>query len=69
MYIWTWYIHRHTVNWVVNCDKASSITVVAENGCDGGIHFSIPKPFSSGDVVEWFQCFDLCSDANKWEGS
>ena len=32
-----------------------------------GSHFSIPKPFSSGDVVEWFQRFDLCSDANKWE--
>ena len=48
-----------------DCDKASSITVVAENGCDS--HFSILKPFSSGDVVEWFQRFDLCSDANKWE--
>ena len=32
-----------------------------------GSHFSIPKPFSSGDVVEWCQRFDLCSDANKWE--
>ena len=32
-----------------------------------GSHVSIPKPFSSGDVVEWFQRFDLCSDANKWE--
>ena len=32
-----------------------------------GSHVSIPKPFSSGDVVQWFQRFDLCSDANKWE--
>ena len=32
-----------------------------------GCHVSIPKPFSSGDVVEWFQRFDLCSDANNWE--
>ena len=32
-----------------------------------GSHVSIPKPFSSGDVVEWFQRFNLCSDANKWE--
>ena len=32
-----------------------------------GSHVSIPKPFSSGDVVEWFQRFDLYSDANNWE--
>ena len=32
-----------------------------------GCHVSIPKPFCSGDVVEWFQRFNLCSDANKWE--
>ncbi|KAL5494155.1 hypothetical protein EMCRGX_G015433 [Ephydatia muelleri] len=32
-----------------------------------GSHVSIPNPLSSGDVVEWFQRFDLCSDANKWE--
>ena len=29
-------------------------------------HVSIPKPFSSGDVVEWFTRFEICSKANGW---
>lgn len=29
-------------------------------------HVSVPKPFSSGDVSEWFQRFQICSRANKW---
>eukprot|EP00731_Ephydatia_muelleri_P000950 Em0001g950a len=29
-------------------------------------HFSVPKPFSTGDAVEWFQRFELCSKANEW---
>ena len=24
------------------------------------------KPFTSGNFHEWFMCFDICSDANKW---
>ena len=26
-------------------------------------HISLPKPFASGDVKEWF---DICCTANKW---
>ena len=31
-----------------------------------GTHFSVPKPFSTGNAVEWFQRFELCSKANGW---
>jgi len=24
-------------------------------------HTSLPKPFSGGDVTDWFQCFDTLS--------
>ena len=30
-------------------------------------HVSLPKPFASGNVHEWFVRFDICSDANKWD--
>ena len=30
-------------------------------------HISLPKPFANGDVNEWFQRFDICSRANRWE--
>ena len=30
-------------------------------------HISLPKPFSSGDVSEWFRRFEICSKANKWK--
>ena len=30
-------------------------------------HISLPKPFSSGDVEDWFQRFDICARANGWE--
>ncbi len=29
-------------------------------------HISLPKPFSGGDVKEWFQKFEICSVANAW---
>ena len=29
-------------------------------------HVSIPNLFSSGDVVEWFTRFEICSKANGW---
>ena len=29
-------------------------------------HISIPKPFSTGDVTEWFQRFEICCAANTW---
>ena len=32
-------------------------------------HVSIPKSFSGGDVREWFQKFEICSDANGWDGA
>ena len=30
-------------------------------------HISLPKLFSSGDVKDWFQRFDICARANGWE--
>lgn len=30
-------------------------------------HISLPKPFSSGDVKDWFQRFEICARANGWE--
>ena len=30
-------------------------------------HVSIPRTFSSGDVCEWLQGFEICSKANKWD--
>lgn len=30
-------------------------------------HISLPKPFSSGDVSEWFQRYEICSKANGWK--
>ena len=32
-------------------------------------HISLPKPFSSGDVEDWFQCFDICARANGWDAA
>ena len=32
-------------------------------------HVSIPKSFSGGDAREWFQKFEICSDANGWEAA
>lgn len=29
-------------------------------------HVSIPKPFSTGDITEWFQRFEICCRANSW---
>ena len=31
-----------------------------------GTLISLPSPFSNGDSVEWFQRFELCSQANDW---
>ena len=30
-------------------------------------HIAIPKPFSHGDVREWFQRFEICCKANAWD--
>ena len=32
-------------------------------------HISLAKPFSSGDVKDWFQCFEICTRANGWEAA
>ena len=32
-------------------------------------HISVPKPFSSGDVKDWFQRFDICGRANGWDAA
>ena len=29
-------------------------------------HISLPKPFASGDAKEWFQRFEICCNANRW---
>ena len=29
-------------------------------------HVSVSGPFSSGDIVEWLKCFEICSKVNKW---
>ena len=46
----------------------SLVTLVAE---DGFIvmavgHISVPKSFCDGDAREWFQRFEICCSANKW---
>ena len=32
-------------------------------------HISVPKPFSSGDVEDWFQRFEICGRANGWDAA
>lgn len=32
-------------------------------------HISVPKPFSSGDVEDWFQRFEICARANGWNAA
>ena len=32
-------------------------------------HVSLPKPFSSGDVKDWFQRFEICARANGWDAA
>ncbi|XP_065889767.1 retroviral-like aspartic protease 1 [Dysidea avara] len=32
-------------------------------------HVSIPKSFSGGDTREWFQKFEICSNANGWDAT
>ena len=31
-------------------------------------HISLPKPFTGGDIAEWLQHFDICCEANAWDG-
>ena len=30
-------------------------------------HISIPTSFVGGDVAKWFQRFEMCSRANRWD--
>jgi len=30
-------------------------------------HISLPRPFASGDVAEWFQRYEICCRANAWD--
>ena len=32
-------------------------------------HISIPRPFATGDPIEWFQKFEICSKANSWDAA
>ena len=29
-------------------------------------HISLPSTFLSGNITEWFMCFEICSKSNKW---
>ena len=29
-------------------------------------HISLPSMFSSGNIMEWFTCFEICSKSNEW---
>ena len=41
-------------------------TLVAKDGYPAP-HISLPRPFASGDVVEWFQRYEICCRANAWD--
>ena len=28
-----------------------------------------PESFSDGECAQWIRCFEMCSDANKWDGA
>ena len=43
-----------------------AITLVAEAGFMAERYVSIPKPFFTGDITEWFQRFEICCKANGW---
>ena len=30
-------------------------------------HVSLPKPFASGNIHDWFVRFDICSGTNRWD--
>ena len=32
-------------------------------------HISVPTSFAGGDVAEWFQRFEICSRANRWDAA
>ena len=32
-------------------------------------HISVPKLFSEGDAKEWFQQYEICCTANKWDAA
>ena len=42
------------------------VTLVAEVSFMVEKHVSIPKPFSTGNITEWFQQFEICCRANGW---
>jgi len=43
------------------------ITLVAEMAVTTASAISIPKPFTEGNPVKWFQRYDICCTANVWE--
>ena len=51
-----------------------AVTLVAEDGSAltyqmAERHVSLPRPFASGDVHEWFQRFEICCRANGWNAA
>ena len=46
----------------------SSSAIGARKDMAHSQHVSLPKTFSSGDASEWFKRFEICSQANGWNG-
>ena len=32
-------------------------------------HISVPRPFESGNIIEWLNRFDFCAKANGWDAA
>ena len=32
-------------------------------------HINVPRPFESGNVIEWLNRFDICAKANGWDAA
>ena len=32
-------------------------------------HTSVPRPFESGDIMEWLNLYEICAKANGWDAA
>ena len=51
----------------------ATFTLVAEGGLvkemsASSKHINLPKAFSEGEPTQWFQKYEICCDANNWDG-
>ena len=51
----------------VNASIWNQFRIIAWFRMASSSHVSLPKPFASGNISEWFTRFDICSDANEWD--